>query len=129
MARLRDALKRGDAKEANDAASEIVKNMRRQAELGRKLAQQCPDPTLKKKILDAADKLDSLCDPIIQATKEAALNPNDKSKQQKVEKLLAEASAANKVIVDAAELLKSGKMKQGKPEIISEYTLFGGKLT
>lgn len=44
-------MRRGDGEAAVAAAKEIAKALRKQIELGRKLAAQCEDPVLKKKIL------------------------------------------------------------------------------
>ncbi len=51
IANLRDALRRGDAKAAMAFANEVADILRKEAELGRRLAEQTSDPKLKKQIL------------------------------------------------------------------------------
>lgn len=78
LSKLGDAIRRGDAKAAAQAAKEVSAMLQQQVALGRKLAEQCQDPVLRKKILDACDELERLIPLIVQATKDALLNPNDK---------------------------------------------------
>jgi len=109
--RLGNAVRAGDAKEAAAAAREVADQIQRQIELGRRLASQCEDPVLKKKILDACDELERLCPLIVSAVKDALMHPDDKEKQDRLERLLAQAKAANKVIMDAADQMRSGDKK------------------
>jgi len=109
--RLGQAVRDGNARDAAAAAREVAEMIQRQIELGRRLAQQCEDPVLKKKILDACDELERLCPLIVAATKDALMHPDDKEKQDRLDKLLAQAKAANKIIMDAAEQMRSGDKK------------------
>jgi bacterioferritin (cytochrome b1) len=109
--RLRDAVHRGDPKAAAAAAKEVADLMNRQIELGRRLASQCEDPELKKKILDACDELERLVPLVVNAVKDALMNPDDQEKQRRLDRLLDQAKAANKVIMDAAEQMRTSKKK------------------
>jgi len=87
---------------------------------------------LRKKILDACDELERLLPLIIQATKDALQNPDDKEAQERLAKLLERARAANKVINDAAEELRATDKKKVTPppkkeKELSEYRSDGTK--
>jgi len=114
--RLADAVRKGDPKAAAAAAKDVASSIERQVILGRKLAEQCDDPVLKKKILDACDDLENLNPQIVQATKDALMNPNDKEAQQKLERLLEKAKQDNKVINDAAQQMKKQQEEKRKKE-------------
>jgi hypothetical protein len=101
--KLSEAVKNNDTELAVSSAKEVIDQIQKQVEFGRKLASKCQDPILKKKILDACDELENLCPEIVKATKDALLNPNNKQIQQKLQDLLERAKKANKVIVDASE--------------------------
>jgi len=117
--KLRDAVRRGDAAAAAAAAKELAMWIQRQVELGRRLAAECTDPALKKKILDACDELEQLCPLIIQAVKDALMNPGDKAAQDRLNKLLDQARRANQVIVDAAEKMRSKKKGNNDDKIMA----------
>jgi len=74
----------------------------------------CDDPLLKKKILDACDDLEKLSPLIVQETRNALMNPDDKEAQKRLGNLLDKARAANKVIMDAAEIIKNKKNQPPK---------------
>lgn len=58
-------------------------------------------------IPDACSELEELIPQIVSATKDALMNPGDKEKQKRLDDLLDRAKAANKVIADAADQLRS----------------------
>jgi len=130
--RLGDAVRRGDAKAAAAAARDVANQIAKQVAFGRRLAEECDDPVLKKKILDACDELERLSPLIVAETKNALMNPNDKDAQRRLEGLLDQARAQNKVIMDAAEIIRANRNKpKPKPRLaepkVSDYNPNAGK--
>lgn len=117
---LQDAVRRGDAKAAAAAARDVANQIAKQVAFGRRLAEECDDPVLKKKILDACDDLESLSPKIVAETKNALMNPDDKDAQNRLAKLLDQARADNKVIMDAAEIIRANRNKPKPRPNISE---------
>jgi len=111
MQRLADAVRRGDAKAAAAAARDVANQIAKQVALGRKLAAECDDPVLKKKILDACDELERLSPLVVNGTKEALMNPDDKDAQNRLFGLMDQVRAQNKVITDAAEIMRQRRNK------------------
>jgi hypothetical protein len=56
---------------------------------------------------DAAVKLDSLAPKIVQATKEALLDPKNAAKQKALDDLLADAKKTSDFVTDAAERMRT----------------------
>jgi hypothetical protein len=50
MNQLSSAVRRGDQKAATEACTEVVEQLKRQAQLARDLAAKCTEPTLKKQL-------------------------------------------------------------------------------
>jgi len=120
---LLDAIRRGDAAAAAAAARDVANQIAKQVALGRQLAEQChDDPALRKKILDACDELERLSPLIVQATRDAIMNPDDKEAQKRLEGLVAQAKTANKVITDAAEIIKNRRDNKNKPAPVKAAT-------
>ena len=109
------AMKRGDPKAAVQAAKTIAEGLHDQAALGRKLAEETDDPVLKKKILDAANRLDQLPSEIAAAMREVIKDPKNPEKLRKLEALIDEAKRHNKTITDAAKEIEKKKSQPPPP--------------
>jgi len=104
-------VKQRDTKGTVESARIIKDLISKQIELGQKLAANCSDPELKKKILDACSTLDNLAVELITIAKHLLQNPDDQNAREKLDQLIEKAKAASKVISDAAEKLRSQNMK------------------
>jgi hypothetical protein len=79
IARLRDAIEKGDVKNAALALSDLKDDIKRQVYLARLLAEGIEDPELRKRLLDACLALDNeLLDKLLPALRTAMQNPKDK---------------------------------------------------
>ena len=112
LTRLKNAANNKNAKEATSAATEVGKQIRQQAELARKLANQVSDPQKKKQLLDSASNLDKLSKPIADTTTSLVKsNFNDKVAHQKLNELIDQARSNNNNIVAVADTVRSTDKK------------------
>eukprot|EP01117_Protostelium_nocturnum_P009620 TRINITY_DN3434_c0_g1_i1.p1 TRINITY_DN3434_c0_g1~~TRINITY_DN3434_c0_g1_i1.p1 ORF type:complete len:908 (+),score=371.86 TRINITY_DN3434_c0_g1_i1:91-2814(+) len=109
MSKLMSAVRRGDKEAAERHLREVDEQLARQAQLARDLAAKCENAPLKKQLLEAATKLDDFRGKIKQATQDALANPNDASKQAKLEGLLDEAKKVSDWVSETAERMRNDK--------------------
>jgi len=93
MAKLREALDKGDVQGAAAALADIKENIKRQVFLAKMLAFATDDEELKKSLLDLCKQFESgILDELLPAVKSALGSPGDKPKRVRNQSLLCCAS-------------------------------------